>query len=602
MALIDQLIDQYGNSTNNPYATQQPQPVAFTPSQSTPSIPISSLIDLLGRQSNNPYASMAKATATAAPAQQQGLSANPEIVPISDAEANAALSQQGVPSPDATRIAAMQSQAVQQQPTQAPQPQQQAQQATPGDQQMPTVAVQNPPVASVDATPGFPSPSDYNADGSQASGGGLLGALAGAGQQAANDPVAAKGLLSQLGDYASGIGSKLKNMSPAASQALIATGMTMLANNDGTHNLAQLVGQGGIAGINQYQTVTQNTIGNQLARQKLAQEYAEKQATNATANYNAETERFKAANAPTTVEAGRGIVTPAMIASGQSPQMLTGPGGALPVARTAEITDGQGNVFTQGMDMWGKPVGAPVPKTLAYTGPLPDAQQKVVNDANTTANQSAMNIQKLQGFMKQLTPTMPDPNDPTKTIPNPDYVPVTGGVAATVQNELNKLTGSQSESQRLRSQIQQEVQLANAQGFKAGIGGRLTNMDVGILQRGMPPDNANGSALLNYLSAYSHLKEDQATRDSMTAQYVNVNRGDMGPLHKAVTINGVEYPQGTTMQQVLSRQAQAQSGNSGGGQSGSAAQAQGIIAKAQAAARSGDTSAQAALKQRGLSW
>lgn len=537
------------------------------------------------------------------------IAANPQVMQISPQEAAAAQAQQqGAAAPsaqppiDPTRVAAMQAQAAQPQPT-AQQAPAQPTQAAP---QMPTQQVAPPNVANVQAQPGFPSPSDYNSDGTQATpdpsaqspGSGLLDALAGAGQQAASDPVAAKGLLSQLGDAASGIGQKLKTLSPAASQALIASGLSMLANNDGQHNLAQLVGQGGIAGVNQYQTITQNQIANRIAQQKLAQDLAEKQATNATANYNAATERFKAQNAPTLANPGQTVITPVGIASGQTGTAITGPNGQLPVARTVDVADGQGNTFTQGLDVWGKPVGAPQPKTLAYTGPLNNEDQKTVNAAQDTATKSALALTKTQNFMKQLTPTIPDPNNPGQSIANPDYVPVTGGVASTVQNELNKLTGGQTQSALLRNQIQQQVYQAQLGMWKPGIGGRLTNTDVNLLKQGMPPDNASGTTLMQYMQAYSHLQEDQATHDALNAQYMTANRGDASPLHKDATINGQTYPAGTTMQQVLSKQAPVQSSQI----HPAVQQAQGVIAQAQAAARSGDASAQAALKQRGLSW
>lgn len=574
MSLLSDLADAYGNAWN----------------QMTPTVKggggtaSSNLLDALNA-SGSGYIPTPQ---TMAQQQATGISANPQIVPITDAQANAAQTQQGVATPDAARVAAMQQQAGAQTPAVQAAPQAAA------DPGLQTQNVTPTNVASVNATPGFPSPSDYNADGSQAQGGGLIGALAGTATQAANDPVQAKGLLSSLGDYASGIGAKLKSMSPAASQALIATGLSILGNNDGTHNLASLVGQGGIAGLNQYQAVNQNLIGNQLARQKLAQDLAEKQATNATANFNAETERAKAMNQPVTLNPGQSVGTVAGLANGQLPTQVGGP----VVARTVETTDGQGNVFTQGVDAFGRPVGQPIAKTLVYTGPLNNDQQKIVNDANTTSNQSALNLTKTQNFIKQLVPTIPDPNNPGQTIPNPDYVPVQGGVAATAANELNKLTGGQTQSQLLRQQIQQNVRLGMLQGYKAGVGGRLTNTDINLLQQGMPPDNASGTALLNYLTAYSHLQEDQATHDAMNAQYITANRGDSSPLHAPATIAGQQYPAGTTMQQVLSRQAPVQSGNG----NASAQQAQGIIAKAQQAARSGDANAQAALKQRGLSW
>lgn len=583
MGILDDLIGAYGSAWN------QMTPTVRAGGGTT----ASNLLDALG----------ASQSGYIPPAQSADqIDVNPQVVQISPQEAAAAQAQQA-PAIDPARVAAMQAAAAQQQAPTAAQaaPQAAAPAVDPG---MQTQQVAPSPVVSANATPGFPSQSDYNADGTQAapsaqsSGGGLIGALAGAGQQAVSDPVASKGLLSTLGDTVANVGQKLKSLSPAASQALIAGGLSMLANNDGTHNLAQLVGEGGVAGVNQYQTVKQNQIANAIAQQKLAQDLVEKQATNATANFNAQTERFKAANAPTSVEPGRGIITPAMIANGQSPTMVTGQGGQLPVAKYIDVPDGNGNVNQQGVDLWGHPVGAPIPKTLAYTGELSGENQKTVNGANDTASKSALALTKTQNFLSKLSPTIPDPNNPGQTIPNPDYTPVMGGVGATVQNELNRLTGGQTQSQLLRSQIQQNIYQAQLGMWKPGIGGRLTNTDVNLLKQGMPPDTASGSALQQYLTAYAHLQEDQATHDALSAQYLTANRGDSSPLHKDAVINGVTYPQGTPMQAVLSRQAPVQSSQV----HPAVQQAQGLIAQAQAAARSGDAKAQAALKQRGLSW
>lgn len=556
-SLLDQLIAQYGNGSSNPYATQAPQPVPAQVGNAAPaqSVPITSLIDTLGRGPQNPYAKMG------APAADPNAF---QIVPISDEEAADAMAQQA-PAPDNSRVSGMQNAApvaTQAAPTPAPQAQSKVVQPTGPLAQADGSA---PPVATVNTDSSFPSPSDYNADGTQASGGGLLNALADAGQQASQDPIAAKGILSTLGDYASGLGQKLKSLSPAASQALIASGMTMLAGNDGTRNLAQLVGMGGIAGMNQYQTIVQNQNANQIARQKLAQDLAEKAAANATANYQAVTERAKALNNPTVLKPGEGVITPGMQMSGQQPTMLGGANGQLPVAREVEFTDGQGNVMTQGVDIWGHPVGPAMPKTLAFTGPVNDAQQKYINDAQTAANNSAASLSRTQNFLRMLTPTIPDPNDPTKTISNPEYVGVTGGVGATVANELNKLTGGQTQSQMLRQEIQQQVYNAQLKNWKSGVGGRLTNADIMLLQKGMPPDNASGQALQQYLQAYSHLQEDQATRDALTAQYIAQNRGDMGPLHPnaSITVGGKTYGPGSTMAQVLT----GEGGTSNGQQS-----------------------------------
>lgn len=487
----------------------------------------------------------------------------------------------------------------------------------------PNVASQAPDpnqVAAVNTDSSFPTsdfsggdpnqnaaPSQTGGDPSQSGSGGLLSSLLGPAQAAASDPNQAKGLLSQLGSMAQNVGQKLTNLSPNASQALIAGGLTMLANNNGKQNLGQIIGDGGIAGINDYQTNVQNQNANAIAQQKLRQDLAEKAAANNIAQQQADTDRYKALNAPTTVAPGNSVTTPAMMGQGIAPQ-----GSGQPVvARTVDVTDGNGNTMTQQLDTFGNPIGAPMPKTLAYTGPLTPPQQATVNTAATTAANSQAGLQKTQNMLAQLQPTIPDPNNPGQTIPNPSYIGVVGGIPSSAATILQSITGGQTQSQLMRQQIEQNVRLSMLQGYKGGIGGRLTNTDVQMLQQGMPPDNANGTTLANYLQAYSHLQQDQASRDAATAAYYQANRGDASPLRTPLTINGTTFPAQTTLSQVLAKapalgqQAanQAQSGTQGNSSSAAPAQqAQSVISAAQQAARNGDPNAQAALKQRGLSW
>lgn len=564
MAGLLDLISQYGNSASNPYATQQPAQQAAASSDSTPSIPISTLIDMLGKGASNPYANAS---------QSSGISNDPQIIPISADEAARAQAQQQSPEAVAAQTAAQQNaqtqqaQAKQQVAQAAAQAVQQQAQQNPqqGGPALQSASVPDTSVATVNTDSSFPSPSDYQPDGSQQSQGGLLTSLAGVGQKAASDPVAAKGLLSQLGDYAQNVGSKLKNMSPAASQALIASGMTMLASNDGTRNLTQLIGQGGIAGINQYQSVNQVAAQNMLARQKLEQDLMEKQAANRVAQQQADTATFKAANTPTAVKPGESITTPGMIASGQAPQTVSGPNGALPVARTAEITDGNGNTYTQGYDMWGRPVGAPAPKTLAYTGPVTSDQQKTINDAQTAAATDQKALQRTMGLMSQL-----------------QNVNIPQGLAAKGQDMWTQLTGDQSTGQILRNELQQQTYQNYLATWKPGIGGRLTNTDVSLLQKGMPPDTAGSAAWTKFLTAYGKLQADVADQSSRQAAYVAQNRGDMSPLRQPLTFNGTTFPAGTTYAQVASGQGgttDSQGGQNSGAQ-GAAPTQSALIAEA----------------------
>jgi len=505
---------------------------------------------------------------------------NPSIIPISAAEAADAQAQQGqsAPGADPSQVAAITAaQIAARQGNQGAALQAAAPAAT--DPGLQSASVPDTTVANVNATAGFPSPSDYNSDGTQASPGasassgqgGLLTALAGASQDAAQDPVKAKGLLSTLGDTLGEVGGHLKSLSPAASQGLLAAGLSLLGNNDGTRNLSQLVGGAGAAGLNQYQAVTQNQIQNTLARQKLAQDLAEKQATNATANYNAVTERQKALNSPTQVEPGNGVITPAMIANGQSPQVLTGPGGTLPVAGSRDYQDAQGNTFTQNIDKFGQPVGAPIPKSLVNTGPLPADRLKVVNTAQAEAANQAHQAQMTANWIQRLSPTMTDPTT-GQQVPNPNYVSVPGGIAAQGQDIWTKLTGDQTTGQILRNQMRQQTYQDYLATWKPGIGGRLTNTDVQLLKSGMPPDTASGSTWGKFLQSYGKLQADVANQAQRQATYLSQNRGDMSPLAAPLTFNGMTFPAGTTYAQVSAglggtpAQQSGQNGASGGTQ------------------------------------
>lgn len=576
MALLDQLINQYGNASQNPYAKPQTavQPVARVQTPNGPvAVPVASLIQAFGYNSNNPYASQSPS----AP-QNNAMAANPQIVAIDDQEAADAAAQQAPQAlPNAAAMAARQGN-----PSAMPAAAQA--QAAPAAQQAPAMASQQvdaQPVAQVDAQSGFPSPSDYNADGSQATpgadasavgSGSLLQSLAGTAQEASQDPVKAKGLLSALGDQAQGIGSKLKSLSPAASQALIASGLTMLAGNDGTRNLSQLVGMGGIAGLNQYQDVNQNIIGNQLARQKLAQDLAEKQATNATANYNAATERFKATHP--NIAPGTNVVDLTQVG-----QPGSGPEGQAPVVASGGVkAEGTGKrMLSDGSTVEYKTdtSGQEIPGTAQVSsnpnvGPLDPERLKVVNGANDEAAKQQHDVAMTQQYLSKLSPTMLDPQT-GKQVPNPNYVNVQGGLMAKGQDMWTKLTGDQTSGQVLRNQLQQQTYQNFLATWKPGIGGRLTNTDVNLLKGGMPPDTAGSATWYKFLSSYGKLQADVADRSQRAADFMSQQRGQQTPLDRPLTTSdGMTFPAGSTYAQVVAGQGgtrasqSAQNGGTGG--------------------------------------
>lgn len=414
--------------------------------------------------------------------------------------------------------------------------------------------------------------------------------------QAAQSPEASKSVLQGFADQAQGIADKLTNLSPNASQALIATGLATLAANDGSRNLGQVVGIGGAAGLNNYMTNTQMQAKNSLAAAKLQQEqYLElrKQAL----------EEYKARNTPTVVKPGEGYTTPGMISSGQAPAQV---GGAA-VARTMKFQDAAGNEYEQGVDYAGNPVGNPFISKRADVGPLTGEQNTTIQNAATEAETANVNYGKVQDFIRRLSPTYTDPTT-GKQVPNPNYTPIAGGLAGSAQDAWFKLTGDMNAGQRFRKEIENSVVLNQLESYKAGIGGRLTNTDVGILQNGVPIQGANGETVRKYLESYAKYQQGIAERAAVKSAYLQANRGDMSELRHDLTIGGVTYKggQGITWDDVVHDRKgvpAAQGTSSQGAPSGGSGNINNnALAGVQAAARSGNQSAQNALRQRGYTW
>jgi len=499
MASLLDLIAQYGNGPNNPYATQQPQ--AVTPAaDSTPAVPVSTLIDLLGRSSNNPYANMGGAPAT--------VSASPVAGLLGPMGFGSAAIPQGAPmvapAPATTASAAPQAAAL---------PPIQIGQA----QGAPDVTVDDQGHAS-DAWQPDPN------------GGGLIGAL----QQGASNPSAAKSLLSTFADQAKSVGEKLTNLSPNASQALIASGLTMLAGNDGTRNLGQLVGLGGISGLNSYNANREQQAQMALATQKLQQTAQQQGFENALAARKQLWEEGK----PVSVGLDQSLVNPH---TGQA-IVQAQPG----VARTAEVQGPDGNTYTVQLDRGGNIVGQPLLKSNPNIGPLGDPQQKTVNDAQTAAASARQTYQNTAYLANQLAAA-------------PDFA---SGFGASVNDTLTKLTGNKDAGQQLRGQLSQ---FANSSILGELPPGSASDKDIQLVRNGVPSDTASKETWQSYLSAVGRVQQVAALYQNAKSDYVTANRGDLGPLKRDATINGIQYPAGTTFAQALTGQAPQQQQSSAGG-------------------------------------
>lgn len=433
-------------------------------------------------------------------------------------------------------------------------------------------AAQTPPAPVAAADTSSPPPST-SADGSQAQNGGLLGALAGAGQQVASDPVQSKGLLNSLGDYAQGLGAKLKSMSPAQSQGLLAAGMTMLANNDGRHNLAQLVGTGGIAGENAYVQSNQNALANQINAAKAQAEVQHQNVQDQVAQTNAGTELYKATHP--TVSAGQTVLGP----NGSGGLGAIGGGGVKAAGQRTSYDPTTGVTSTQAVDEQGNLIPGTVTTSASS---LSGDQQKTVNEAYTEANKQKTNLGLTQQWLTKLSPTMADANG--NQVPNPNYVNIPQGWLGKGANVLTQITGDRSAGQQLGAMLGQQAYQNALATWKPGIGGRLTNTDVGLLKNGLPPDNSSSATWSQYLTAVGHLQEDVANQAQNKAEYLAANRGDMGPLHDNFQIGGKMYSKGSDFNNVafgIGGTAPGQQGQNGAQPAQAAPAQSALIAEAQ---------------------
>lgn len=410
--------------------------------------------------------------------------------------------------------------------------------------------------------------------------GGLLGSL----QQAAQTPEESHGLLQSFADKAKMLGSKLGNLSPNASQALLATGLTMLAGNDGRHNLGQLVGEGGIAGINNYQSNVNVQAQQRLAQAKLAQESILK-------NQQQALEAWKAQHTVVPIAPGDSFTTAGDNAAGLPPQ-----NSGAAVKEYVKVQDANGVEYNQAKGYHGEDIGAPTVIKDPYAGPLSDSERTAVNTYQAASDQGKQGLGRLQGYLAQLSPTMKDSQG--NVVQNPNFVSVPGGLAASASDVWTRLTGDQTQAQQLRQQINQDVTKSSLASYKAGVGGRLTNADISMLQKGLPTQTGDGQALYTYLSKYATLKQNEQGHTEAQAAFAAVNRGSLGAVPKDTVINGQPVGKGTTFDQFANGQSAPVSRTSAPATGNPA----NVLMQVRAAARNGDVNAQAALKQRGISY
>ncbi|VVE23845.1 hypothetical protein [Pandoraea anhela] len=272
-----------------------------------------------------------------------------------------------------------------------------------------------------------------------------------------------------------------------------------------------------------------------VAQQKLAQEAQQKAFDNRIALGKLGVEQYNAVNAPVVVPPGNSVISKAGAPIVQ---------GTPQVARTIETQDGAGNTYTLQYGGDGRMIGEPVLKSAVGVGPLSEAQQKTVNDAAAAAADARTTYQNTTYLANQLASA-------------PEFA---SGAAANFNDMLTRITGNKDAGQQLRGQLAQFVNKSILSELPPG---SASDKDIALVRNGVPADNAAPNTWLAYLQAVGRVQKGVAEYQAAKADYSAANRGSLGPLSRDATINGIQFPAGTTFAQATLQQQPAQQGQAG---------------------------------------
>lgn len=293
-------------------------------------------------------------------------------------------------------------------------------------------------------------------------------------QTAAQTPEASKGLLGSFADAARNVADKLTSLSPAASQGLIATGLGILANNNGSLNTGQLIGYGGMSGLNAY-----NSTKQQEAQQAYLQQQAvAAQQKNALEAANTRLQMLKA-SAP--IEVGGRTYAPN--AAGTGYQDL---GGVGKVARTQEVTNADGSKDVLQFDQNGNQVGQPISTGAATSAqPIQFAPEELAKRNADLQNQLTSSNQQI-AQIDNLAGTIVGNQGALKS-----------GWQSNINNYINNIKGKTDLSQQTRQQIQSYATQFINQSLPPG---SASDADIRNARATVPDFNGDPKAILAWLA------------------------------------------------------------------------------------------------------
>jgi hypothetical protein len=125
-----------------------------------------------------------------------------------------------------------------------------------------------------------------------------------------------------------------------------------------------------------------------------------------------------------------------------------------------------------------------------------------------------------------------------------------GGLGASVTSTLTGLTGDANTVTQLRRQY---AQLMTQQAIKSLPPGPASDKDIKLVMRGFPPENASKETLVNFLDAMARIQGGVAEVNSLKADFLSGNRGNLGRATAPFYVGTTLVQPGTSFAELLVR-------------------------------------------------
>ncbi|RKE36635.1 hypothetical protein B0G76_2837 [Paraburkholderia sp. BL23I1N1] len=174
-------------------------------------------------------------------------------------------------------------------------------------------------------------------------------------------------------------------------------------------------------------------------------------------------------------------------------------------------------------------------------------QQMVPNMASGMAEQQATAVAQSQQLQQSADRATGIANQIQGLVSNGAWQH--GGIAGNVQMTLQDVLGGQDSVNDLKKEY---ASMRASAIFGQIQGGRTTDKDASIIQKGFPSDNADPDQITAWLNSYANVQRRMAQYNDAKADWISA-AGSMGKLPRDGNVLGVQVPAGTSFNDFMAR-------------------------------------------------